>query len=93
MEITCTQMDVLISFYIDGDLSPTLKKKVEEHMNNCSTCRAKYNILSSVLTDMKNLCKNNNEEMMVGNVMTEYEEKFSALGNPIHRMVARKPKR
>ena len=28
-----------------------------------------------------------------GNVMTEYEEKFSALGNPIHRMVARKPKR
>ena len=28
-----------------------------------------------------------------GNVMTEYEEKFSALGNPIHRMVAKKPKR
>ncbi len=27
-----------------------------------------------------------------GNVMTEYEEKFSALGNPIHRMVARKPR-
>ncbi|MGN1084946.1 MAG: tRNA (guanosine(46)-N7)-methyltransferase TrmB [Lachnospiraceae bacterium] len=26
-----------------------------------------------------------------GNVMTEYEEKFSALGNPICRMVARKP--
>lgn len=25
-----------------------------------------------------------------GNVMTEYEEKFSALGNPIHRMVAKK---
>ncbi len=28
-----------------------------------------------------------------GNVMTEYEEKFSAMGNPIHRMVAKKPKR
>lgn len=28
-----------------------------------------------------------------GNVMTEYEEKFSALGNPIHRMVAKKPNR
>ena len=28
-----------------------------------------------------------------GNVMTEYEEKFSAMGNPIHRMVARKVQR
>ena len=27
-----------------------------------------------------------------GNVMTEYEEKFSALGNPIYRMVAGKPR-
>lgn len=27
------------------------------------------------------------EEMMVGNVMTEYEKKFSAKGNPIHKMI------
>lgn len=27
------------------------------------------------------------EQMMVGNIMTEYEEKFSSLGNPIHKMV------
>ncbi|MDD5901604.1 MAG: tRNA (guanosine(46)-N7)-methyltransferase TrmB [Lachnospiraceae bacterium] len=27
-----------------------------------------------------------------GNVMTEYEEKFSSLGNPIHRMVIKKKK-
>lgn len=27
-------------------------------------------------------------EYMEGNVMTEYEEKFSAIGNPIHRLVA-----
>lgn len=27
-------------------------------------------------------------EYVEGNVMTEYEEKFSALGNPIHRLVA-----
>ena len=27
------------------------------------------------------------EDMMRGNVMTEYEEKFSALGNPIHKMI------
>ena len=26
-------------------------------------------------------------EMVEGNVMTEYEEKFSALGNPIHKYI------
>ena len=29
----------------------------------------------------------NDDKMNVGNVMTEYEEKFSALGNPIHKMI------
>jgi tRNA (guanine-N7-)-methyltransferase len=29
-----------------------------------------------------------NSEYLEGNVMTEYEEKFVALGNPIHRLVA-----
>lgn len=29
----------------------------------------------------------NNEEMVKGNVMTEYETKFSKLGNPIHKMI------
>lgn len=27
------------------------------------------------------------EQMMEGNVMTEYEEKFSSMGNPIHKMI------
>lgn len=30
------------------------------------------------------------EEMMQGNVMTEYEEKFSGMGNPIHKMIIRR---
>lgn len=30
----------------------------------------------------------NHDEMVKGNVMTEYEAKFSALGNPIHKMIA-----
>ncbi len=32
----------------------------------------------------------NNEEMCQGNVMTEYEEKFSSQGNPIHKLIARR---
>lgn len=30
------------------------------------------------------------DAMMEGNVMTEYEEKFSSMGNPIHKMIIRK---
>lgn len=30
-----------------------------------------------------------NEEMMQGNVMTEYEEKFSSMGNPICKLICR----
>lgn len=30
----------------------------------------------------------NNEEMVRGNVMTEYETKFSSMGNPIHKLIA-----
>lgn len=29
-------------------------------------------------------------ELMKGNVMTEYEEKFSSLGNPIHKLIAQR---
>lgn len=53
MEITCFQMDVLLSFYIEGDLSKSLREKVEEHMHKCSACRAKYNIISSLYTDLQ----------------------------------------
>ena len=28
------------------------------------------------------------EEMNLGNIMTEYEQKFSEMGNPIHKMIA-----
>lgn len=53
MEITCAQMDVLISFYIEGDLSKTLKAKVEEHLKNCTACRAKYDIIKTMLCDLR----------------------------------------
>ena len=53
MDITCTQMDVLLSFYIEGDLSNSLKNKVEEHLESCSICRAKYDIIKSMLNDIR----------------------------------------
>jgi len=53
MNITCTQMDILLSFYMDGELTNTLKAKVEKHLSQCPTCRAKYNILSSLFGDIE----------------------------------------
>lgn len=54
MKLTCTQMDVLISFYLEGDLSKALKSQVEEHLKNCPACRAKYDIIKTMLSDLKN---------------------------------------
>ncbi len=31
-----------------------------------------------------------NSDMAEGNVMTEYEEKFSSMGNPIHKLIAKR---
>lgn len=53
MDITCSQMDVLISFYIDNELSSSLKDKVEQHLQECEMCREKYNIIHSLFTDLK----------------------------------------
>ena len=44
------------------------------------------NVSSVVFGLQKTQCKN----MMIGNVMTEYEEKFSKLGNPIHKLVIKR---
>lgn len=72
MEITCTQMDVLLSFYIEGDLSKGLKAKVEEHLKNCPTCRAKLEIISSLLKDLKESVENEQEEVLSSTTNSQY---------------------
>lgn len=54
MKLTCAQMDVLLSFYFENELSKTLRNQVEEHLKHCSTCRAKYDIIKSMFSDLKN---------------------------------------
>ena len=72
MEITCTQMDVLISFYIERDLSKALKEKVDEHLKNCPTCRAKLEIISSLLKDLKESVENEQEEILSTTQNSQY---------------------
>lgn len=72
MEITCIQMDVLISFYIEGDLSKALKEKVEEHLKNCPACRAKFEIISSLLKDLRKSIENEQEEVVQTGANSQY---------------------
>ncbi len=53
MKLTCSQMDVLITFYIDGDLSKSLKNQVEEHLKSCPSCRAKLDIIKSMINEIR----------------------------------------
>lgn len=76
MEITCLQMDVLISFYIDGDLSESLKEKVEEHLKECPTCRAKLNIIRSLFSDIKKDYKSEKEEIFSTNTHSSHQYQF-----------------
>lgn len=68
MKITCSQMDVLISFYLEGELSNSLKEKVEEHLTQCTTCKTKYEILKTLIYEInesyKPLSENNNKANM-----------------------------
>lgn len=78
MKLSCSQMDVLISFYIDGDLSNTLKKEVEAHLKKCPSCKAKFEIIKSMLSDLKNcfdLDKDIEQELNV-NTQTEHYKLF-----------------
>lgn len=73
MEITCAQMDVLISFYIEGDLSKTLKSKVEEHLKKCSACRAKYDIIKSMLSDLRNSFDEKEDQALTAGTVTSQQ--------------------
>ena len=53
MKLTCSQMEVLISFYLEGELSNSLRNQVEEHMESCPSCKAKYDVLEQLLNDLK----------------------------------------
>ena len=53
MKLTCGQMDILISFYIENELSPCLKQKFEEHLQNCNKCSTKFEIIKSIFSEIK----------------------------------------
>lgn len=53
MKLTCSQMEILLAFYIEDELSSCLKQQVEEHLEECESCANKYKIIHDMVNDMK----------------------------------------
>ena len=41
-KMNCEQISALITFYLNGTLSPTLTKYVQKHLEYCNSCQEKY---------------------------------------------------
>lgn len=57
MNLTCTQVSALLSFYIDDKLSSQLKQFVEAHLEICPSCRAKLEALKCMVNSLKEVHK------------------------------------
>lgn len=53
VNLTCTQVSALLSFYIDDKLSTQLKQFVEAHLAVCPSCAAKLDALKSMVQSLK----------------------------------------
>lgn len=53
INLTCTQVGALLSFYIDDKLSSQLKQFVEAHLATCPSCRAKLDALNNMVRSLK----------------------------------------
>ena len=53
-------------------MSKTLKAKVEEHLKTCSVCRAKYDIIKTMLQDLKDSLDENEPEVVTSATNSQY---------------------
>lgn len=53
VNLTCTQVGALLSFYIDDKLNDQLKQFVEAHLEVCPTCRAKLESLKNMINGLR----------------------------------------
>lgn len=53
VNLTCTQVGALLSFYLDNKLSNDLKCFVDAHLANCPTCRLKLETLKTMIKNLR----------------------------------------
>lgn len=74
MKLTCSQMDILVSFYLENELSPCLKQQFEEHLGSCNQCSSKFEIIKELFSEMKNNAVPAVLENQEGNYSTKVHE-------------------
>ena len=55
VNLTCTQVGALLSFYIDDKLNEQLSQFVSAHLDVCPTCRAKLEALKNMLSNLRDV--------------------------------------
>lgn len=53
INLTCTQVSALLSFYLDDRLNQQLKQFVKAHLDICPACRAKFETLKKMVESLK----------------------------------------
>ena len=53
VNLTCTQVNALLSFYLNDKLNYQLKSFVEAHLDDCPTCRAKFEALKDMVSSLR----------------------------------------
>lgn len=55
INLTCTQVGALLSFYLDDRLNAQLKQFVTAHLDSCPICRAKFDALKNMVSNLKDV--------------------------------------
>ena len=72
-ELTCEQVGAIITFYMEGRLSNSLKKAVKHHLEICPECREKYEALQKMVQKFSDT---NGSELTNSEVQDEYKKKL-----------------
>jgi anti-sigma factor RsiW len=84
VNLTCTQVSALLSFYIDDKLSSQLKQFVEAHLKICPTCRARLDALRDMVCNLREIRDNmtaiklDEEKVAAGSAIDEFKVNLSA---------------
>lgn len=82
-ELTCNQVNALMSFYLEDKLNDKLKQYVTHHLNTCSKCRERYEKLKKLLEKNRETTKNNaieeeTKEQFITKQYMEFKKNLSA---------------
>ncbi len=53
MKINCEQFELLMNYYLNNELSTTIKSEFEKHMLECESCQKKFYTFKRIITELR----------------------------------------